>query len=75
MYFDTYKFFAHLMVYELIATNIDIKSCEIKCENQGGILPQDFRMLAIDDIYISGVVKLWKLKILVEMRMNGLAER
>ena len=75
LYFDTYKFFAHLMVYELIATNIDIKSCEIKCENQGGILPQDFRMLAFDDIYISGVVKLWKLKILVEMRMNGLAEK
>ena len=57
LYFDTYKFFAHLMVYELIATNIDIKSCEMKCENKGGILPQDFGMLAIDDIYISGVVR------------------
>ena len=45
------------MVYELIATNIDIKSCEMKCENKGGILPQDFGMLAIDDIYISGAVK------------------
>ena len=50
------------MVYELIATNIDIQSCEMKCKNQGGILPQDFRMLAIDDIYISGTVKLWKSK-------------
>ena len=42
---------------------------------QGGILPQDFGMLAIDDIYISGAVKLWKLKTLVEVRMNGLVER
>ena len=75
LYFETYKFFAHLMVYGLIATNIDIKSCEMKCENRGGILPQDFRMLAIDDIYISGAVKLWKLKILVEVSMNGLVER
>ena len=42
------------MIYELIATDIDVKSCEAKCENKGGILPQDFGMLTVDDIYISG---------------------
>ena len=54
LYFDTYKFFTNLMIYELIATDIDVKSCEAKCENKGGILPQDFGMLTVDDIYISG---------------------
>ena len=56
IYFDTYKFFANLMVYELIATNINVNDCEIKCEKIGGSLPEDFRMLAIDDIYISGQI-------------------
>ena len=54
LYFDTYKFFTNLMIYELIATDVDVKSCEAKCENKGGILPQDFGMLTVDDIYISG---------------------
>ena len=44
------------MAYELIATNIDIETCEIKCEAEGGTLPQDFGMLKIDDIYISGPI-------------------
>ena len=29
---------------------------EIKCEAEGGTLPQDFEMLKIDDIYISGLI-------------------
>lgn len=44
------------MAYELIATNIDIETCEIKCEAAGGTLPQDFGMLKIEDIYISGPI-------------------
>ena len=56
LYFDTYKYFANSMAYELIATNIDIETCEIKCEAAGGTLPQDFGMLKIEDIYISGPI-------------------
>ena len=48
------------MIYELIATDIDVKSCEAKCENKGGILPQDFGMLTVDDIYISGTTSYFR---------------
>ena len=64
LYFDTYKFFTNLMIYELIATDIDVKSCEAKCENKGGILPQDFGMLTVDDIYISGTINFYRKEII-----------
>lgn len=59
LYFDFYKFFVNYMIYELIATDIGIEICENKCENMGGILPQDFRILTIDDITISGTIFFW----------------
>ena len=56
MVYNFNPFFANLMVYELIATNINVNDCEIKYEKMSGSFPEDFRMLAIDDIYISGLI-------------------